>query len=165
MKIKLIVFVLACFVLNVSFGQIKLKDLKVDTTIAAFQFAADFQGTMVFTKNGPSDIKTINPSAFSFTIAPNMTAEIVKEQLEILLQMSIQNGYEISNLVKKDTTFKGYNSYYISYTETYEKEHYKNFIFNAFVIKDNSLILFTSGDLDNGLYLEKFKRTFYNIKL
>ncbi len=150
---------------NFAFGQIKLEDLNVDTTITGFHFAADFQGTKVFTKNGPSDIKTVNPTAYSFTIAQNFTASMAKEQLEMLLNMSVQNGYKITNLAKKDTTLNGYNAFYISYIETDYKTSYKNLVFNAFVIKDKTLILFTSGDLDNGLYYEKFKRTFYSIKI
>lgn len=165
MKIKLTILLLTFLVSNFSFGQIKLEDLKVDTTITGFHFAADFQGTNVFTKNGSSDIQTINPTAFSFTLAPNMSATIAKEQLEMLLNMSVQNGYKISDVVKKDTTLKGNNAYYISYTETDNKNNYKNFIFNAFVIKDGTLILFTSGDLDKGNYFDKFRKTFYSIEL
>jgi hypothetical protein len=165
MKIKITMVIFTFLVSNFAFGQIKLEDLKVDTTITGFHFAADFQGTKVFTKNGPSDIQTINPTAYSFTIAQNFTAVMAKEQLEILLNMSVQNGYKITDLVKKDTTLNGYNAFYISYTETDDKKSYKNLVFNAFVIKDKTLILFTSGDLDNGLYNEKFKKTFYSIKL
>ena len=69
MKIKLTAVLLTVLVSQLSFGQTKLEDLKVDTTITDFHFAADFQGTKVFTKNGSSDIQTINPTAFSFTIA------------------------------------------------------------------------------------------------
>lgn len=159
------ILIFTFLVSNFSFGQIKIEDLNVDTTITGFRFAADFHGTKVFTKNGASDIQTVNPSAFSFTIVQDFTASMAKEQLEMLLNMSVQNGYEISNLAKEDTTFHGYTAFYISYTESDDKTSYKNLVFNAFVIKDKTLILFTSGDLDSGLYSEKFKKTFYNIKL
>lgn len=165
MKNKFTILVLTFFATNFSFGQIKLDDLKIDMTITGFHFAADFQGTKIFTKNGSSDIQTINPSAFSFTIAPNLTATEAKEQLAMLFDMSVQNGYKISDVVKKDTTFKGHMAYYISYTETDTKENYKNLVFNSFVIKDKTLILFVSGDLDSGKYINKFKQTFYQIKL
>ena len=79
--------------------------------------------------------------------------------------MSVQNGYKITDLVRKDTTLNGTSAFYISYTETNESAKYKNLVFNAFVIKDKTLILFTSGDLENGIYKEKFKKTFYSIKL
>jgi hypothetical protein len=165
MKLRLTLLPLAILAFSFSFGQIKLEDLNVDTTITGFHFAADFQGTKIFTKNGPSDIQTINPSAFSFTIAPNMTATKAKEQLEMLLNMSKLNGYKISGLAAKDTTFNGNIAYYTSYVETDEKNKYKNFVFNSFVIKDKTLILFVSGDLDNGKYIDNFKKTFYGIKL
>lgn len=165
MKVKLTILLFAFLTANYSFGQIELEDLHVDTTITGFHFAADFQGTKIFTKNGPPDIQTINPTAYSFTIVQNFTVVQAKQQLEMLLNMSIQNGYEITDLVKKDTTLNGNRGFYISYTETDEKTQYKNLVFNAFVIKDKTLILFTSGDLDKGLYVEKFKRTFYSIKL
>ncbi len=165
MTLKLTLLSLATFFFTFSFGQIKLEDLKVDTTITGFHFAADFQGTAFFTKNGASDIQTVNPTAFSFTIAPNMTYSVAKGQLNMQLNTSKRNGYKITDLVQKDTTFKDNNAYYISYTETDDKNNYKNFVFNAFVIKDNTLILFTSGDLDNGKYIDNFRKTFYSIKL
>lgn len=151
---------------NFAFGQIKLEDLKVDTTITGFYFAADFHGTKVFTKNGSSDIQSTKPpSAYSFTISQNFTSSLAKEQLEMLFNMTVQDGYKITDLTRKDTTLNGYEAFYISYIETNEKTSYKNIVFNAFVIKNKTLILFTSGDLDNGLYHEKFKRTFYSIKI
>lgn len=183
MKIKLTILLLTLFASSFSFGQNSndttvtktytysvvnlsgVEDLNVDTTITGFHFAANFQGTIVFTKNGAPDINTINPTAFSFTIASNMSSSIAKDQLNMLLNLSKQNGYKITELVQKDTTFKNNNAYYISYIETDDKNKYKNLVFNAFVIKDNTLILFTSGDLDNGQYIDKFKKTFYSIKL
>ena len=165
MTLKSTLLSLTTFFCTFSFGQIKLEDLKVDTTITGFHFAADFQGTEVVTKNGSSDIQTVNPTAFSFTIAPNMNSSAAKDQLNMLLNMSKQNGYKITDLMQKDTTFKNNNAYYISYIETDDKNNYKNFVFNAFVIKDNTLILFTSGDLDNGQYFDKFRKTFYSMQL
>ena len=161
---KFIILSLILFTSCFSFGQ-KIEDLNVDTTITGFHFAANFQGTQVFTKNGPSDLKTINPSAFSFSIASNMSSKIALDQLDQLMTMSKQNGYKVTDIVKKDTILNGNNAYYISYTETDEKENYKNLVYNAFVIKDKTLILFVSGDLSNGLYIDKFKKTFYSIKL
>ncbi len=163
MKSTILLF--AILVTNLSFGQMKLEDLDVDTTITGFRFAADFQGTKIFTINGTSDIQTVNPTAYSFTLVPNMTASMAKEQLEMLLNMSVQNGIKITDLEKKDTTLNGNTAFYISYTESDDRENYKNLVFNSFVIKDKTLILFTSGDLKNGIYREKFKSTFYSIKL
>ncbi len=165
MKLRLTFPALLIISFTFSFGQIKLADLKIDTTITGFHYAADFQGTIIFTKNGPSDIQTINPTAFSFTIAPNMNGADAKGQLEMLLNMSKQNGYKISGLVTKDTTINGNEAYYITYVETDNKNNYRNEVFNSFVIKEKTLILFVSGDLDNGKYIDKFKKTFYGIKL
>ena len=52
MKIKLTILFVTLFVSHFSFGQIKLEDLNIDTTITGFHYAVDFQGTKVFTKNG-----------------------------------------------------------------------------------------------------------------
>jgi hypothetical protein len=164
-KIKATIILLSLVASNIAFGQLKFENLKVDTSITGFHFAADFQGTKVFTKNGASDLKTINPTAFSFTVAPGLTAIIAKEQLEMLLSLSKQNGYTITDLIKKDTVLNGNKAFYISYNEAEEKSNYRNSVFNAFVIKAETLILFTGGDLDNGKYIDKFKKTFYSIKL
>jgi hypothetical protein len=83
----------------------------------------------------------------------------------MLLNMSRQNGYKIDDLAEKDTILNDYRAYYISYIETDDKANYKNSVFNAFVSKEGTLILFTGGDLDNGKYIDKFKKTFYSIKL
>jgi len=162
-KLALLPFTLLSFYF--SFAQVKLDDLKIDTSITGFHFAADFQGTKVFTKNGPADLNTINPTAFSFTVAPNVTAEMAVEQLQQLMEMSKQNGYKVSNISKKDTTLQGNKAYYLSYTEAEDKTNYKNLVFNAFVVKGSTLILFVSGDLDNGRYIDQFRKTFYSIKL
>ena len=82
-----------------------------------------------------------------------------------MLDMSKQNGIKITDFTEKDTLIDGNKSYYVSYTETDDQHNYKNYVFNAFIIKDNTLILFTGGDLDNGEYIDKFKQTFYRIKL
>lgn len=164
MKIKLFLFALTVCISHLSFAQIKMEDLKIDLSVTGFQYATDFQGTRVFTKNGKSDISTINPSAFSFTIATGLTAQAAKDQLEMLVEMSKQNGYTFTDLKRVDTMLNGNKAYYISYTET-TQPNYKNIVFNAFVIKDNTLVLFTSGDLDKGIYIDKFKQTFYSIKL
>lgn len=165
MNVKLLSVLSVLFWSQFTFAQVKFEDLKIDMTITGFQFAADFQGTKIFTKNGPPDIQTINPTAFSFTIADNMTAATAKSQLEMLLNMSLQNEYKILDLVRKDTVLNGHSSYYISYIETDERNNYKNFVFNAFVLKDNTIILFSSGDLDAGKYHDSFKKTFFRIKL
>jgi hypothetical protein len=162
-KSTLILFTL--LVSYTSFAQIKFTDLMIDTSITGFHFAADFGGTQMFTKNGPADLKAVNPSAFLFSIAPNLDAKTALGQLEQLLKMSKENGYTISNIVKKDTTLNGNTAYYTSYTETEKGTTYKNYVFNAFVIKDKTIIIFASGDLDKGKFTEKFKRTFYSIKL
>lgn len=94
-----------------------------------------------------------------------MTAAIAKNELEMLLNMSVQNGYQISDLLRKDTILKGNSAYYISYTETDQKNQHKNFVFNSFAVKDKSLVLSTSGDLDGGKYVDKFKKIFYVIKM
>lgn len=153
------------FIASLAFGQIKLEDLRIDTSITGFHLAANFQGTNVFTKNGASDLNTINPSAFSFTLAADLNPKDAIDQLEQLMDMSKQNGFKISEIVRKDTILNGYKAYYISYTERDSSINYENLVFNAFVVKEGTLILFTSGDLDQRMYLDKFKRTFYSIKL
>lgn len=166
MKIRLfITFLLITLAPITSFGQIKLEDLKIDTSLTGFHYAANFQGTIIYTKNGSPDINTINPSAFSFTIAPNISFEDAKEEIRHLLKMSLENNFTISELVEEDTTLDSKRFYSIGYTETTEKNKYKNFVFNAIVQKGNTIIIFASGDLDNGIYIEKFKKTFFSIKL
>ncbi|HSC40594.1 MAG TPA: hypothetical protein VLD19_22075, partial [Chitinophagaceae bacterium] len=38
----------------------------------------------------------------------------------------------------------------ISYIETGDKNSYKNIVFSSFVVKDKTILLLVSGDLDNG---------------
>jgi hypothetical protein len=164
MKIKLTTLLSSVFISLFSFGQIGVEDLKVDTTITGFHFAADFQGTFVYTLNGKADLNTINPSAFAITIMSDATYQAALDQINNLLNMSIQNGYAHSDIIKKDTIINGNNAYYTSLTETQNGTDYKNLIFYAFYIKDKKALFFLSGDLNNGKYIEKFKKTFCSTK-
>jgi len=165
MKNKWIILLISLLVTQFSFGQIPSQKLNIDTTITGFHFAANYSGTFIYTPNGKSDLKTTNPSAFSFTIMPNATFAHALEQIDLLVNMSKQDGYIQTNIVKKDTTINGYKAYYISFTEILIGTDYKNMVFDAFYIKDNTALLFVSGDLNNGKYIESFKKTFYTTKL
>lgn len=162
---RLKILFLAMFTYSFSFAQIKFEDLKIDTTITSFHFAADVYGAKIFTKNGPLDLSTLNPTAFSFFIEQNMSLNEGKKQLEVFLGQSKEIGIKISNLIRKDTTLNGHSAFYISYEENLEEENYHNIIFNAFVVIDKTIIFFMSGDLDKGIYSEKFKKTFYSISI
>jgi hypothetical protein len=161
MKIKLTALLLTFLVPHFSFAQIKLEDLKIDTTITGFHFAANFQGTYVYTLNGTSDLNTINPSAFSFSILPNTTMKAAIAEIENLFTMSKQNNYTLTDILRKDTTLNGYKAFILSYIETEKATDYKNLVFNAVIMKENSAVIFVSGDLDKGKYLENFKKTFF----
>jgi len=164
MKRVLTLLFACCFYSSVVFGQDPESDIKIDAGITGFKYAANFMGTKVFTKNGPADLETRNPTAFTFTIAKNRTPEDVKTQLDQFMSVSTRSGYEVTNLVKKDTILHGYKAFEISYTETLEEENYINYVFSAFIVKDDTILLFTSGDLDNGMYKAKFKETFYSLE-
>lgn len=165
MNVKLLLLCSVFCLNNRLQAQLSYQSLHIDTVITGFKFAADFQGTMVYTKNGPADLKSINPSAFSFTLAPKMKADDAKAQLDMLLNMSRANQYKITEVMTRDTTINGHQAYLLSYIETKEGEAYVNFVFNAYVIKDDTAILFVSGDLDKGAHIEKFKKTFFSIQL
>jgi hypothetical protein len=146
-------------------GQNNTRAIQVDTSITKFRFAANFQGTLVYTLNGPADIKTQNPTAFSITQAPNMSFQSAKDQLNMLFSMSKQNGYTISDLIKRDTIVNGMQAFIISYKEIIKEEGYTNLVFNGVLMNGSTATIFTSGDLSNGKYFDLFRRTFYAIKL
>jgi hypothetical protein len=162
MNIKLLIAIV--FFYSGAYGQSAPKELRVDTLITGFHLAADFQGTRVYTKNGPSDLQVKNPSAFSFTLMPNATYQEAVGQLEMLLQVSINNGFHVNDVVRRDTLLSGIKTFYISYTETLKEEGYSNLVYNALYVKENTATLFVSGDLDKGKYAELFKKTFYAIR-
>jgi hypothetical protein len=138
----------------------------VDTSITGFHYATNFSGTLVYTQHGPSDIDGhTQPTAFSITPSGKVNFEGAKHELSMLLQMSHDNGYKISDLQEKDTLVKGRKAFYISYTETLEKENYQNFVFNGVVSGDGAVVVFTSGDLDKGKFIDLFKKTFYQLSL
>ncbi|RZJ75970.1 MAG: hypothetical protein EOO45_03970 [Flavobacterium sp.] len=135
--------------------------MKIDTTLTGFHLAVDFQGTKVFTLNGAADLKKVNPSAFSVTIARGMEPIAGKAELQNLMQMSTRNGFVFSDIQQADTTLGGRVAYVLSYVETDEKINYRNIVFNGFIIEQGNLILFTSGDLDKGKFSSAFRKTFY----
>lgn len=144
-----------------SHGQISFENLHVDTTITGFHFAADFQGTHVYTPNGPADLQSVNPSAFSFTIMDKATKEDALKQIGQYRRVSLSQGYEPNDVVELDTTIAGLPVFYISLRETLEGSDYENRTFEAFYIKDSTVVLFISGDLDHGKHIDNFKRTFF----
>jgi len=158
----MLLFLGICLLQDAS-GQTWKAGIIVDTTITGFHYAADFSGMAVYTQHGPSDINgSSQPTAFSVTLSQTMSFEEVKKEVLQLLQFSRQNGYTVSQLIEKDTVLDGHTAYYISYTETLEKENYQNMVFNAVVKGDGAVLVFASGDLDKGKFIELFKKTFYS---
>ena len=143
-------------------AQVTFENLVVDTTLTGFHFAADFQGTHLYTPNGPSDLKSMNPSAFSFSIMRDATREKALEQLGMYRRMSLSQGYEPNDVVEMDTTIAGLPVIGWSLRETMAGSDYENRVFEAFYVKDSTVVLFISGDLDRGKHIENFKRTFFN---
>lgn len=165
MKTKPAIFALTIFSIHLAYGQIKVEGLKVDTTITGFHFAANFEGTYVYTPNGKSDLNIANPSALSFTVMPNATYQDAHRQIEYLLNMAKQDGFTNTDVFEKDTTIDGNQAYYTLFTQTLKGTDYRNIVFYAFYLKDNTALLFISGDLNNGKYIENIKKTFYSTKL
>lgn len=161
---RLTILLVTFFVSTLSFGQMKLNDLKVDTTITGFHFAGDFNGTFVYTPNGRSDIKANKGfSYFSFTILRNTTMKAATDQLETLANNSIQDGFYLSELVKTDTTINGNKAVLILFVRT--KGNSKTMVFNAVIMKRKTAIIFACSDIDKGKHYEKFKNTFYTMEL
>jgi len=145
-----------------AFGQ-NIKDLKVDTTISGFHLAANFQRTYIYTPNGSADVTPgKEPSAFSFTFMPSATIETAKKQIEDYINMARHNGFDQNNIISKDTLVNGNTIHWLSYTETKIGTPYKNIEFHGFYIKNGVALLFISGDMDGGMYVELFKKTFFN---
>jgi hypothetical protein len=161
---KLTISMLTLFISYFSFAQPKLKDLKVDTSITGFHFAADVNGTFVYTSNGKSDL-TANKgfSYFALYMLPNATMESAFQQFEILHNNSIQDGFNLSEFVENDTTINGNQVYAVSFTKT--KGTNKILVFNAATVKNKTAIIFTSSDNDQGKHRENIKKTFYAMKL
>lgn len=163
-KYKFIVLLVLTSLTQSLLAQIVYKDVVIDTTITGFKTAVNFKGTQVFTKNGSSDIKTFNPTAFSVTVVSDHTETDIKKQFDQLIDLGKRNGYQVTNLIKKDTVIQGYKAHYVSYKDILKEENYENRIYNGYYVKDNTIIIFTSGDLDKGKYVEAFKKTFYGLK-
>ena len=167
MSMKFKFYITAIIILSSlqSFTQITIEDIVVDTSITGFSFAIDYSGTKVYTPNGPSDLKTKNPTAFSFTLMDNTNYEKAMQQFDAMLKMSIEYGFVQSDLVRKDTVIHGNKSYFISCTQKIEAENYKNLLFYGFQLKGDQALLFVSGDLSDGIYIEGIKKTFFATKL
>ena len=142
-------------------GQVSFENLQVDTTITGFHFAADFQGTHVYTPNGPADLQRVDPSAFSFTIMRDATREKALEQLGMYRRMSLSHGYEANDLVEMDTVIAGLPVFGWSLRETMKATGYENLVFEAFYVKDSTVVLFISGDMDHGKHAVGFRETFF----
>ena len=165
MNLRLLLGIIALTVFHPAICQISIEDIQIDTTISGFSFAIDYSGTKVYTPNGESDLKTKNPTAFSFTLMNDATYEKASQQIGYMIKMAFANGYQHSDIIEKDTLINGNEAFYISMTQTLESEDYKNLVFYGFQIKDKTALLFISGDLDNGKYIDVIRQTFFATKL
>jgi len=146
-----------------SFGQIKLEDLRADTTITGFHVAMIANGQKTFTKNGPSDLDKENPSVFMLMTIPSRGYYNDVRVLTKMLEIGRQPGFEVSDVVKIDSMINGDRTFIISYSEIKKETASRNQFFNAFFLKDSTAVIFMSGDFDGGKYVEQFKRTFYDM--
>lgn len=146
------------------FGQVTVESLKIDKTITGFQLAANFQGTQVYTQNGESDLNTVNPSAFSYSVLTPTTYEQAKVQIKQYMKMAADNGYTQADIKEADTIINGNKVYYISFVETLNGENYKNMAFHGFFLKGDTAVIFISGDLNGGRHIEAFKKTFFSTR-
>ena len=155
----------ALFQALASFGQIRYEDIKIDTTITGFHFAADMMGVRVYTPHGEADLNAELGSAFSFKLLQNTTFESASDYINRLIEASKSNGFLVSGVVKKDTSIRGNKAMTVTYFETKKSENYENQVFYAIVMKGTTAFVFLSGDLNNGKYIESFKKTFYAIRI
>lgn len=162
MKTKLSLLLLPLFLYGFSFAQTNSANLKVDTTISGFHLATTAQGTYFYTPNGAPDLNTENISSFAYTLLPNVSMKIAVAEIENLYNISIKNGYEIKDLVRKDTLLNGNKAFIISYTEMDKAKDYMNMLFYAVLMKENISIIFLSTDLEKGKYIRQFRNTFYS---
>lgn len=156
----LVLFLPVRFVLS----QNSVVGITIDTTITGFKYATNFGGMSVYTKNGISDISgDIQPSAFTFMESKTMTVNQAKQEFYQLIKMSTMSGYQLRDKFEKDTVIKNNKVYFISYREISEAENYENRVFNGIVELNDGVLVFTSGDLDKGKYIDSFMKTFYSL--
>jgi hypothetical protein len=156
------------FILFLPFGLLVSQNtsigLKLDTSITGFKYATNFDGMAVYTKNGISDISSnIPPSAFTVMESRTMTADQVKEEFQQLIKLSILSGYQLRDKFEKDTIINDKKVYFISYREMSDGEKYENRVFNGMIELQDSIVVFTSGDLDKGKYMVSFIKTFFSL--
>jgi hypothetical protein len=160
-------FLFALFICPVfSFGQLKVEDVKVDNTITGFKFAKDFDGLYVFLSNGEKDLKgNTSISTFAFLVKQKIDYANSIAYLDFQMNNEKKNGFVISNVVRKDTIIGGLKAFEMIFTEKKNgKVPQLMFSYFAFIIKDNDVVFFLSGDNNKGKFIPKFKNTFYKLK-
>jgi hypothetical protein len=162
--LKLVLIILICPVFT--FGQLKVGDVKVDNTITGFKFAKDYDGLYVFLPNGEKDLKSnMSVSTFAFLVKQNIDYANSIAYLDFQMNNEKKNGFAISNIVRKDTVIGGLKAYEMSFNEKKngKVQQMMNSYF-AFIMKDNDVVFFLSGDNNKGKFIQKFKNTFYKLK-
>ena len=152
MKLKVKLLFVTTFICSISFSQITLDDLKIDTSITGFYLTSDTLNTQIFGKSS---------SSFSVNILPNASYMDMRDEIEHVVILLKQDSFKITDVHEKDTTLNDHKAYYLFYTDMGKKDDtYKDFVFLAFVVKEHTLIFFQSHDLDNGAFIEKLKKPF-----
>ncbi len=148
-------------------AQLKITDVRIDTTISGFHFTMQNDGALIYTPHGYADIGVVkNPSAFSLVIVEDVDYEAAKEKIEELVEISaIQDGNTQDQIVRKDTLVNGNKAYTVSMRETKKGTLHHALVFYGFFLSGRDAVLFVSGDFEKGKYIENFKKTFYALKL
>jgi hypothetical protein len=165
---KLIPFLLIAILTSaVSLGQIKVQELRLDEKITGFKYATLTEtGLKVYLPNGKADL-SVNAllSTFAIRVNDDMSYERGKEYLNFINSRETKDGAIISNIVERDTIVNGNNIFEMTMVQKFKglKEVALNYY--AFIIKGDQAIIFLSSDFQRGNNLEKFKKTFRNVKL
>ena len=148
-------------------AQLSLHDVRVDSNISGFHFTMQVEDTRVYTPNGQADIgKVKNPSAFSLTILEHVDYEDAKEKVEELMEVSaVQDGLTQDQIVRKDTVLNGNRAYTVSMRETQKGSLYYSLVFYGVILHGHEAVLFVSGDFEKGKHIDKFRKTFYALKI
>lgn len=146
---------------------LELANFQIDETITGFKYATTMGNIFFYSPNGKADMQSLLDFS-SYQVMPLEAGsfEKVKELLETVNSRLSLQEIQTSNIKKKEIIINGNKAFEII-MDVKDKNNKKGTFYQKAIYKEGSTsaVLFIGADIDNGIYVDKFKATAQSIKL
>jgi hypothetical protein len=142
---------------------LELASYKFDESITGFKLATTMGNMLAYTPNGKDDLKNSGNIMTSFQLSTIEAPSFSKAKDFLDNMISRYSGSEISNVAKHDTLINSNQAYEVTFQGIGPKDKAITY-YQVVIYKTGTAVVFLSSDIDNGKWLDKFKKTGHSIQ-